>query len=372
MIEDNQYNIKQYTHYKRKRSSDDEDTIIAENNVFNTKKKEDKKKPDDNFSETIKNLEKRMNMKIEELETMIKHQKVKEEDNYIKSNVISSLNSKILNLEKKNKNLHDELIIKKEKYDIIIMDLNDKINILMREKSKDKKDIYNLNKKCEAYKGDIYNINKKCEVYKGDIHNLNKERDKNRFEIKALNYDLIRLNKIIDELSLKREEDRKVINELLSENKNLKNEVTNLSSFVFSAKLRKLLKKLLEFIMRNYYNLYMKYEDKKLSFISVPKKISIENKEDILKALNKILEIIFKNAKIYDYTLHFVDKDVLKSNKIKSNIVVFSTCRDFFKFFDIEKYEKILLNYIPKEYFTIINNSSFESKIPDLLSKWCK
>ena len=48
--------------------------------------------------------------------------------------------------------------------------------------------------------------------------------------------------------------------------------------------------------MRNYYNLYMKYEDKKLSFISVPKKISIENKEDILKALNKILEIIFKNA----------------------------------------------------------------------------
>ena len=59
----------------------------------------------------------------------------------------------------------------------------------------------------------------------------------------------------------------------------------------------------------------------------------------------------------------------MDKKKSKQSIIVFPTTYDFFKYFDIPKLEPILLKYIPKKYFTIIDNSDFETKIPDLLSK---
>ena len=57
----------------------------------------------------------------------------------------------------------------------------------------------------------------------------------------------------------------------------------------------------------------MKYdkEEDKLLFIYTPNNVGGKTNKDV-KALNKILEIIFKVSKRCDYSIHFVDEDVFK------------------------------------------------------------
>ena len=350
----------QYTQRKRKASNDSDKTISAENYVLNTGKKEEKEISDNRLYEKFKELESKMNSKLKELKSMIEDSKEKGEY-YKKNNDIRHLDLSIINLEEKNKKLESKITYlskKNENDEQIIIDLNNNINKLKREGRKNKEDISNLKKKSQEYQKEIFNLKKKNQEYQEDIYELNKERERQR--------------KIIDNLSLKIEDNKININELLIKNENLENEVSNLKNFVFKAKLRKLLKKLLEYIVKTYYNNCLKYDKKedKLLFIYAPNNVRGEINKDV-NALNKILEIIFKVSKRCDYSIHFVDEDVFNQKRYKSNIVVFSTTYDFFHYFGILEYEKIVLKYIPEEYFRIINNSSFEPKVPDLLS-YCK
>ena len=177
---------------------------------------------------------------------------------------------------------------------------------------------------------------------------------------------------------LNREKDHKIkylyskIDELRNEIKYLKRKIEELEYFELKLKLRKLLKNLLEYLIKNYFKSCMAYNEKsgKLWFKSAPKNIyekNIKNKDQDISifALNKILKIIFHYSKKNDCAVHFINKEVMDKKKSKQSIIVFPTTYDFFKYFDIPKLEPILLKYIPKKYFTIIDNSDFETKIPD-------
>ena len=154
----------------------------------------------------------------------------------------------------------------------------------------------------------------------------------------------------------------------------MENEVEEQSKFVFNAKIRKLLKKLLEYILKKYYNSYMEYNERsnRLYFIDIPKILSGKNREFRINALNKILNIIFNKTKHADYSLHFVSKNVMENNALRKDIIVFKKCDDFFQYFEITKYKDILIKIIPENYFTSIDNIRFEEKIPDLLAKYCR
>ena len=186
------------------------------------------------------------------------------------------------------------------------------------------------------------------------------------------------INKLIMEKEIdkkEREIDREIINELINKNKELGQKVDELYRFSFSAKLRKLLKKLLEYIIKKYIR-YMKYEkDKnKLYFIESPIQGLYGRKaNETINALNEILGIIFSYSKKSDYTIHFVSKKAEKNKVFKEDIIVFEKYKNFSEFFKLSKNcEKILINLIPEKYFTIIDNSDFKKKIPYLISKLCK
>ena len=186
------------------------------------------------------------------------------------------------------------------------------------------------------------------------------------------------INKLIMEKEIdkkEREIDREIINELINKNKELGQKVDELYRFSFSAKLRKLLKKLLEYIIKKYIR-YMKYEKDKntLYFIESPIQGLYGRKaNETINALNEILGIIFSYSKKSDYTIHFVSKKAEKNKVFKEDIIVFEKYKNFSEFFKLSKNcEKILINLIPEKYFTIIDNSDFKKKIPYLISKLCK
>ena len=176
-----------------------------------------------------------------------------------------------------------------------------------------------------------------------------------------------KLNSIMDYQSYK-------IRELNSRINNLEGKVEELSKLAFNAQIRKLLNKLLEYLLNAYYKSCMNFnkETNKLSFQRVPDILNKENSQNLLKALNKILEIIFTKTKEIDYSLHFVSKDAMKFKSYKQEIVVFNNYEEFCQYFGISQYKDIIIKIIPEYYLTTINNSNFESKISYLLSKFYK
>ena len=85
---------------------------------------------------------------------------------------------------------------------------------------------------------------------------------------------------------------------LKNEVKSLKIEVASFSKFEFKAKLRKLLKKLLEFLLSKYFKSFMKYDEKnnKIFFKSSPIYIEGQSLSYILYALNEMLTTLFSEA----------------------------------------------------------------------------
>ena len=216
----------------------------------------------------------------------------------------------------------------------------------------------------------IYDLKKEKNSILKYIYYLKDENENLKKEMK----DLKNENSLL-KLQTKRDEEN--IDELFYDVDALRSEVKELSRFVFKAKLRKLLKKLLEYILKNYFNSYMIYNgrDKRVSFKKAPEILKIygESEDDSKAALNEILYIIFHYSKIIDYTLHFANKDAIEKKAIKKNIVVFQKYEDFFDYFKIsEKNAKILIKVIPKEYFMNINDAGFDEKLSTLLYKYCK
>ena len=188
-----------------------------------------------------------------------------------------------------------------------------------------KKQINELNEKIQLGTKDMSFLKNK--VYNLDFENMKSKNDINKFkiEINTVKLENKELKELIKELQIKNEileiknKRLEAKNEIL-ENKNkrlenksemleynnrmleircksLENKVDSLLKFVFKAKLIKLLKKLLQYIVKYYKNyvLYNKFENK-ISFIEAPFVEGLRG-YDIKKALNKMLNIIFTNIK---------------------------------------------------------------------------
>lgn len=139
--------------------------------------------------------------------------------------------------------------------------------------------------------------------------------------------------------------------------RDLEDKVKSLSIYVFKAKLRKLLKKLLEYIVKNYFHFirFNKHENK-IYFKFAPY-ISGLTEYEIITALNSMLKVIFHNITLNNYIIHFVDEQAFFNESAKKDIKVFSKSENFFEYFHISMlHEKIIKELIPEHYFTTINN----------------
>ena len=318
-------------------------------NQYTKKKRNSPYKEDSSITEEVESSE---TEEYNDLNKIKREEKKKQENN---NSFHPSKKEDIINLlqlqeQKFNEKINDLKIEKKNDYDYfqyLIKDLNSTIDALINER----------------------------EIDKNIINKLIMEREIDKKEISYLKNEI---NKLIMEKEIdkkEREIDREIINELINKNKELGQKVDELDRFSFSAKLRKLLKKLLEYIIKKYIR-YMKYEkDKnKLYFIESPIQGLYGRKaNETINALNEILGIIFSYSKKSDYTIHFVSKKAEKNKVFKEDIIVFEKYKNFSEFFKLSKNcEKILINLIPEKYFTIIDNSDFKKKIPYLISKLCK
>ena len=64
-----------------------------------------------------------------------------------------------------------------------------------------------------------------------------------------------------------------------------------------------------------------------------------------------------------------IDPRAMNNKLFKRNFYVFKNENEFFSFFNIpEDYRNILVQLIPREYFTIIDNVTFEVNIKELMN----
>ena len=177
--------------------------------------------------------------------------------------------------------------------------VSNNIQDLKKEEKRDNPEVESLeqlNIKISGLKNQFTNeinrLNQKNYALEREIIKLNQKNDALEGKNYALEGEIIKLKK-------EREQDALKIKEL--------------SEFILLAKIRKLLKKMLEYIVNSKYlseALEYNKENKKLSFNKVPKGLNILGftNSDIITALNTILEIIFSYSSYYDYKLLFVEK----------------------------------------------------------------
>jgi len=220
-------------------------------------------------------------------------------------------------------------------------------------KRKDKETIKILEDSLITVSNEMFQL----KAYVKDLHSTINEQNS---KINELNYKINELNYKINIFEIQRQKDQIKIAEL--------------SDFIFQAKLRKLLKKILEYIVsqENLSNhLYFDSKERRWSFISVPNGISINgiSNSQILDALNTMLRIIFTYTTNASYSIHFVNKEAISDIRLKKKIEVFNKFQEFFKYFKIEKLQNILTKVIPLPYFTTIYNTEFDLKLPSIMEK---
>ena len=238
---------------------------------------------------------------------------------------------------------------------IKIMQLN--MDILISEREKDLKNIDNLRKYTNELKDKI---------------------DEDRKYINQLLFQREEDKRKIDDLIFNKLKNEYYMNELLMQNKSLKDrmkmmeiKLSDLVKYEFEIKLRKLLKKLIGYILDTYYDDYMGYNEikKKVYFRRSPKYIKGETVGTIIKALNQMLEILFYETKEGDDLVHFVNPYAKFGNRFQQQEKLSKNSKDFFIHFGLSQYENILNQIIPEEYFTTIDNLDFKIKISNLIKK---
>ena len=286
----------------------------------------------------------------------------------------SSKKQKIANIRKQK----DESIYIKE--DMFVptknKDILEEIKELRRDITEIKKDKEKSERENKELRRDITEIKKDKEKSERENKELRKDikRDKENFERekkKLRGYN----RKLEEDLEKFKGDSKNNYSKILNELDLLKNQVKELEEFHFSSKLRKLLKNLIGFIIHNFYPQYMLYQESidRIYFVNAPRfPYNLEWAEDIqiIDALNRILELLFSTAKDKDFVIHFVDPRAKKNNHYKRIYNVFSKPDDFFRFFNISYIDrKILIELIPENYFTQIDNISFEINLKELMSK---
>ena len=159
-----------------------------------------------------------------------------------------------------------------------------------------------------------------------------KIKRKDKETINILENSLITLSNEVFKLKAYVKELHSIINELNSKINILEIQrqkdqirIAELSDFVFQAKLRKMLKKIWEYIVsqENLSNhLYFDTKERRWSFISVPNGISINgiSNSQILDALNTMLRIIFTYTTNASYSIHFVNKEAISDIRLKKRL----------------------------------------------------
>ena len=265
-------------------------------------------------------------------------------------------------------------------------------------KNKEIKSIINQKEQSTDIKDDIFRqileeineIKYKHEIFEKEIKELKKSKAKDKEvlgkEIRELKKSNVKLEKdkellqnhiekIQSDLMMNKNESVKNYNKLLNKIDFLKNQIKELQEFHFSAKLRKLLKNLIGFIINNFYPQYIKYQksNERIYFFKAPRfpyHLQWAEDKEIIDALNRILELLFSTSKEKDFVVHFVDQRAKKNNLYKKVFNVFEKTDDFFRFFNISNIDKnILIELIPENYFTQIDNLSFEINIKELMAK---
>ena len=116
-------------------------------------------------------------------------------------------------------------------------------------------------------------------------------------------------------------------------NNYLERKIEDLYPIAFSYQLRKLLRKLLEYIMNDpVLSSGLIRIEKNILFLRIPEELySLPFlRFDIIKAFNFLLDIIQSFSSDWDFTAHYVNKKALYQNSLKSKINVFENYKDFF------------------------------------------
>ena len=166
---------------------------------------------------------------------------------------------------------------------------------------------------------------------------------------------------------------KETVEELKEENNYLKRKIDDFYPIVFCCQLRKLLRKLLEYIVNDpVLSSGLIKIKKEILFLRIPEELNSLHfyKFDIIKAFNFLLDVIQSFSYECDFRAHYVNRKALYQNSFKRKIKVFGNYRDFFRFFDFDKkYQDILIKLIPTNFFETIDNYTFEEKFSSLLSK---
>ena len=231
--------------------------------------------------------------------------------------------------------------------------LNNKINDLKKQNSRQNKTIALLKYKTRRQDEKITKFEIENGIKEGKIIRLEINNERQREKITKL------------EINNERQEE-KIISQG-NKIRDLEDKVKSLSIYVFKAKLRKLLKKLLEYIVKKYFHFirFNKHENK-IYFKFAPY-ISGLTEYEIITALNSMLKVIFHNITLNNYIIHFVDEQAFFNESAKKDIEVFSKSENFFEYFHISMlHEKIIKELIPEQYFTTINNYEFDFNVEKL------
>ncbi len=169
--------------------------------------------------------------------------------------------------------------------------LNNKINDLKKQNSRQNKTIALLKYKTRRQDEKITKFEIENGIKEGKIIRLEINNERQR-------------EKII-KLEINNESQQEKIISQGNKIRDLEDKVKSLSIYVFKAKLRKLLKKLLEYIIKKYFHFirFNKHENK-IYFKFAPY-ISGLTEYEIITALNSMLKVIFHNITLNNYIFQY-------------------------------------------------------------------
>ena len=272
--------------------------------------------------------------------------KYKEQRNYVRTERKSNINSENLleyqNLNKMSQNMEAEFEYKRQK----------KIDLISK------------------FQHQLEITNRKIKELQEQNLKLNSKLEEQKVTQEILKFENYRLQQSFKEkITLE--------NKLLKKVEQLKDQVDELNEFHFKAKLRKLLKNLIEYLFQQFYPNYIFFnkETNKIKFFLFPrnkfKTIEFIKQNKIITILNNLLDKIFIGSKSNDYVVHFVEQRAEDNPYYRRYINVFKNTDDFFQYFNIHGIDRfVLLQIIPPNYFLEIYNFKFDKSIRDIIRNY--
>ena len=272
--------------------------------------------------------------------------KYKEQRNYVRTERKSNINSENLleyqNLNKMSQNIEAEFEYKRQK----------KIDLISK------------------FQHQLEITNRKIKELQEQNLKLNSKLEEQKVTQEILKFENYRLQQSFKEkITLE--------NKLLKKVEQLKDQVDELNEFHFKAKLRKLLKNLIEYLFQQFYPNYIFFnkETNKIKFFLFPrnkfKTIEFIKQNKIITILNNLLDKIFIGSKSNDYVVHFFEQRAEDNPHYRRYINVFKKTDDFFQYFNIHGIDRfVLLQIIPPNYFLEIYNFKFDKSIRDIIRNY--